>query len=994
MKFNAFRLSTLLILLIVPASMAQDPQPCTTDPFDRHILPLCAPGGDGGGVTIGPEDLFDFVQSPNGTWQAIDVSQRAGGPQVLGAPPSAIQVGSEYHVYVPNAANGHIAAFIRNASGIWSAFDLTAAVGRSSGSSVPSAILTPNGTEHVFVTDNSHLLDFVKAPGASWTLVDVSVAVGLGSSTAFSPVGSVAVLQMGSDLHVYAFANSDLEEYFLPSGGAWVFTDVSSLTGGTQIASAPGVLNIGAAEVYVAGTNGHLLNFQGTNFTAGGGTWQVFDQTANSGGSVRLAGLPYVAPYPIVYGNSVQVFIDGGPSGVADLDSLVEVSGQWQTFDLSSISSNGQALGLVSQPFTLLDGSNVHVYVPGSGGRLLEFFKSPNANWVVTDITAATGKSPLGIGATAFRDANRGEFHVFENGAATLLPTSVTFAGQNVGTTSGSQAVTLTNNGTGPLSISSIAASGDFAETNTCPSTLPVGASCTIDVTFNPTATGPRTGTLSVTDNAAGSPQSAGLNGTGTTPGAVLSPTSLTFAGQNWGTTSAAQQITLTNNGTGPLSISSIAASGDFAQTNTCGSTLAPSVSCTINVTSSPTAIGPRTGTLSVTDNAAGSPQSAGLSGTGTTSSLRFVPVTPCRVADTRNPNGPFGGPFLSGGSDRAFAIPNSACGIPSTAQAYSVNATVVPRGPLGLLTLFPSGQPLPLASTLNSIDGRVKAVAAIVTAGANGAVAVHASDDTDFILDINGYFVPASTPAALAFYPVTPCRLVDTRVGTGPLAGPFLAGGAVRIFPILSGTCNVPSTAQAYSLNYTAVPSGILSFLTTWPAGQPQPAVSTLNAPTGAVTANAAIVQAGTNGDVAVFVTDDSDLVIDIDGYFAPPGQGGLSLFPLPPCRVVDTRNPTPTGGQPFSGTLDVNVAGSNCGAGPSAQAYVLNATVVPPGALGLLTLWNQGAALPPVSTLNAADGAVTSNMALVPTNNGSVSAFASDLTHLILDILGFFAP
>jgi uncharacterized repeat protein (TIGR01451 family) len=373
---------------------------------------------------------------------------------------------------------------------------------------------------------------------------------------------------------------------------------------------------------------------------------------------------------------------------------------------------------------------------------------------------------------------------------------------------------------------------------------------------------------------------------------------------------------------------------------------------------------------------------------------LRFVAVTPCRVADTRNPNGPFGGPFLSGGTSREFMIPNSACNIPATAQAYSVNLTVVPRGILGFLTAFPCGQPLPLASNLNSIDGRIKAVAAIVPAGSDGGVCVFVKNDTDFILDINGYFVSATNPAALAFYPVAPCRLVDTRNAPGPLGGPNLVGEAVRTFPILSSPCNVPSTAQAYSLNYTVGPDTTLGFLTTWPAGQPQPLVSTLNVPTGAVTANAAIVPAGTNGDVSVFVTNPTFLIIDIDGYFAPPGPGGLSLFPLTPCRVLDTRTSTPTSGQPFSGKLDVNIAASNCGTSPSAQAYVLSATVAPSAALGFLTLWPQSQPQPLVSTLNAIDGAVTSNMAIVPTVNGSVSTFALNPTHLVLDISGFFAP
>jgi hypothetical protein len=376
----------------------------------------------------------------------------------------------------------------------------------------------------------------------------------------------------------------------------------------------------------------------------------------------------------------------------------------------------------------------------------------------------------------------------------------------------------------------------------------------------------------------------------------------------------------------------------------------------------------------------------------GVPSPLRFIAVTPCRIADTRNPNGAFGGPSLSGGVARGFTIPDSACGIPATAQAYSMNATVVPKVKVGFLTMFPCGQALPLASTLNSIDGRIKAGAAIVPAGTNGGVCAYSTDDTDLVIDIDGYFVPATDASALAFFPLTPCRLVDTRGPAGALGGPALVGSATRTFPILSSSCNVPAAAQAYSLNFTSVPQGNLGFLTTWPAGQTQPLVSTLNAPTGAVTANAAIVPAGTNGDVSVFVTNDSNLVIDINGYFAPMNTGGLSLFSLTPCRVLDTRNPS--GSPAFSGTLNANVAGSGCGAPVTAQSFVLNATVVPPGPLGFLTLWAQGATQPLVSTLNAGDGAVTSNMAIVPASNGLSSAFAPDKTHLVLDISGYFAP
>jgi hypothetical protein len=264
----------------------------------------------------------------------------------------------------------------------------------------------------------------------------------------------------------------------------------------------------------------------------------------------------------------------------------------------------------------------------------------------------------------------------------------------------------------------------------------------------------------------------------------------------------------------------------------------------------------------------------------GPSSATQFVPVNPCRIVDTRNPNGPFGGPAIAGGTSRDFVIPNSACGIPSTAAGYSMNVAVVPQGKLGYLTLWPSGRSQPLVATLNSVDGRIKSNAAIVPAGGNGAVSVFATDTTDTVLDINGYFVPGNIAAALAFYPLTPCRIADTRNSTGPLGGPSLAAQGTRSFPILASACGLPAIAQAYSLNFAAVPKGPqLGFLTAWPAGQARPLVASLNDTTGTIAANAVVVPAGTDGDVNVFASDATDLVIDINGYFAPQGPGGAVL-------------------------------------------------------------------------------------------------------------------
>jgi hypothetical protein len=184
------------------------------------------------------------------------------------------------------------------------------------------------------------------------------------------------------------------------------------------------------------------------------------------------------------------------------------------------------------------------------------------------------------------------------------------------------------------LNITNIALSGtnagDFAQTNNCPGTLAARASCTINITFTPTATGSRSANLTLTDNAADSPQNAVLSGTGTTPAPAvsLSSTNLSFGNQNVGTTSTAQTVSLTNTGTASLSITSIALSGansgDFAQANNCPSTLAANANCTITVTFTPAANGNRSASLTLTDNAANSPQNVALSGTGTTPGVYF----------------------------------------------------------------------------------------------------------------------------------------------------------------------------------------------------------------------------------------------------------------------------------------------------------------------------------------------------------------------------------
>ena len=143
-----------------------------------------------------------------------------------------------------------------------------------------------------------------------------------------------------------------------------------------------------------------------------------------------------------------------------------------------------------------------------------------------------------------------------------------------------------------------------------------------------------------------------------------------------------------------------------------------------------------------------------------------LVPVTPCRLVDTRNPDGPFGGPAIPGNTSRSFDLPqNPNCNIPASAAAYSLNVTVVPHGPLGYLDLA-HRTTRPVVSTMNSPDGRIKANAAIVPAGLGGPISVYVTDTTDVVLDIDGYF---AGPARIRCSSIrcVPCRVVDTRKGS-----------------------------------------------------------------------------------------------------------------------------------------------------------------------------------------------------------------------------------
>jgi hypothetical protein len=269
-----------------------------------------------------------------------------------------------------------------------------------------------------------------------------------------------------------------------------------------------------------------------------------------------------------------------------------------------------------------------------------------------------------------------------------LGPASLAFAPQQLGTSSTAQHVILTNTGDVALTlISAQIASGDFVAENSCGNSLAAHSSCSVDVIFQPKSVGPATGVLTVSDEYRS--QSVALSGKGVAPpGVSLSPLfGMSFPATGVSLSSAPQTVTLTNNGGLPLSIATVAITGDFAivpGSNTCGGTLAVGDACTMQIAFRPTAGGVRNGSLTISDSAPTSPQTMSLTGQG----IDFTLATngPSSLTTTSGQNAVFpllftAGPAVSGTqvSLACSGIPaNSTCKIAPSSVSVDGNATTV----------------------------------------------------------------------------------------------------------------------------------------------------------------------------------------------------------------------------------------------------------------------------------------------------------------------------
>jgi hypothetical protein len=254
---------------------------------------------------------------------------------------------------------------------------------------------------------------------------------------------------------------------------------------------------------------------------------------------------------------------------------------------------------------------------PAPGGMAID----PSGNLYVAGMTDS---ADFPVTPSAFQSVLGGSTDAFllkigtgSAPAVSLTPSSLQYGSQSLGSSAQSQAVLLRNMGASALEISSITASGDFAVTDDCGTSVVAAGSCTFSVVFSPTASGSRSGTIVIQDDAAGSPHIITMNGNGVGAMISLSPASLAFSGVPVGNSSAAQTINLSNIGNMALTVSGIQINGDFTQSNNCASSLPAGSKCGIDVTFTPTGTGTRNGTLIITDSVGGRPQTLGLSGVG-----------------------------------------------------------------------------------------------------------------------------------------------------------------------------------------------------------------------------------------------------------------------------------------------------------------------------------------------------------------------------------------
>ena len=496
-----------------------------------------------------------------------------------------------------------------------------------------SYTVTPSNVGYTFTPANQN----VTVSGANVTGVNFSSAAATTyfiSGTISGPGGSGATVKLSGAANStttadgsgnYSFSNLANGSYTVtPSSVGYTFTPANqnvTVSGanvtGVNFSSAAATTYFISGTISGPGGSGATVKLSGaanSTTTADGSGNYSFSNLANGSYTVTPSNVGYtfsptnqnvtvsganVTGVNFSSAAATTYFISGTISGPGGSGATVKLSGAANSTTTADGSGNYSFSNLANGSYTVTPSSVGYTFTP--------------ANQNVT----VSGANVTGVNFTS----------VAGTPVVQLAPTSLSFGNQRVGIASTAQTVTLTNTGTGILTISGISFGGtnpaDFTQTNNCGTSVAPGANCAINVVFTPGANGSRSAKLLVADNAAGSPQSVGLSGTGISPIVKLSTTSINFGIVLDFKTSSTKSVTVRNTGNTTLNISSITIggtnAGDFGiSSKSCGATLAVSSTCTVSVVFTPQAAGTRTATLNFADDATNSPQSVSLNGTGT----------------------------------------------------------------------------------------------------------------------------------------------------------------------------------------------------------------------------------------------------------------------------------------------------------------------------------------------------------------------------------------
>ena len=421
------------------------------------------------------------------------------------------------------------------------------------------------------------------------------------------------------------------------------------------------------------------------------------------------------------------------------------------------------------------------------------------------------------------------------------------------------------------------------------------------------------------------------------------------------------------------------------------------------------------------------SPASAQISHPATGGSS-YTPITPCRLADTRQNSGLQGqGNTLTAGHSLNVMLAGHNCGVPDfntwkqhAITAVVVNITAINPTEAGWLKASANGQPAPATSTVNFLAGETIANEATITVGAditgeNGSIDItNFTGSTDVAVDVQGYYHANPNERAASFYSLTPFRVLDTRVLSGEQGQgeTISAGTQISFYPgtrsFLPWATPVPIDATAVVLNVTATNNTAPGFLTLWAANGSQPLASDLNWPSAGTTIpNRVIVPIDhITGMVTIYSNVATDVVVDVNGYFArgtsEDNITGSAYYPLVTSqRIADTR--TGLGGnQPLGPGADrvFSVPSDTFGAGPYApsnfNAVDINTTVTDATDSSFLTVWPGGSPRPWASDNNWVAGSIISNGDLVGTGNlGELNVYNYfGNVDVVIDLFGYFAP